>query len=133
MEEKRTPDGRFSDSFLKDFFQIQSDVKRLTEHEANDSKKYERWHDEISKRLNDLEKLRPELSNGRLKDLEARPIIVQLTEKDIKVLFDEWGKTWGEAFAGRLSFRFLLSVAGALGAILTAIVIAAFLAYLKFR
>jgi hypothetical protein len=132
MEEQRAPDGRFSDSFLKEFFQLQSDVKRLKEHEENDSKTYERWHQETIDRLFALEKLRPELSNGRLKDLEARPIIVQLTEKQIRALFDEWGKAWGEAFAGRLSFRFLLSVAGALGVILTAIVTAAILAYLKF-
>jgi hypothetical protein len=69
--EERTSDGRFSDSFLKEFFDTQSDVKRLKEHEANDSKKYERWHDEITQRLAELEKMRGELALTAVHNLTA--------------------------------------------------------------
>jgi len=133
MEEKRTRDGRFSDAFLKDFFELQSEVKRLKEHEANDSKKYERWHQEILDKLIELGKMRLDLSNGRLTALEKLPIVVQLGKEEIKVFFDEWGKTWGEALAGRLSLKLVLWVAGAVSVVITAILVAAFLTYFKLK
>jgi hypothetical protein len=127
MEERRNPGAR--DDFLEKFFRLQSDVQRLTEHEKLDKPRYEQWHKETSERLVELEKMRLETTNGRLRDLENRPIIVQLTKDEIKTLFNEWG----EILAGRLSFKFILSVAGALGVILTAIITAAFITYLKLR
>lgn len=125
MEERRKAD----DAFMEKFFKLESAVQRLTEHEKLDAPKYERWHQETSDRLVELEKLRPETTNGRLRDLENRPIIVQLTEKEIRVLFDQWG----EILAGKLSFKFILSVAGTLGVILTAVVTAAFITYLRLK
>lgn len=127
MEEKRNLGAR--DDFLEKFFKLQSDVQRLTEHERIDRPRYEQWHKETTDRLIALEKLHLDTTNGRLKELENRPIIVQLTQKEIKAFFDEWG----EVLAGRLSFKFLLSVAGALGFILTAIAAAAFITYFKLR
>jgi hypothetical protein len=125
MEERRKAD----DAFMEKFFKLESAVQRLTEHEKLDGPKYERWHQETSERLAELEKMRLELSNGRLTTLENRPVIVQLTKDEIRGLFDEWG----EILAGRLSFKFVLSVAGALGIILTAIITAAVIAYLKLK
>ena|SRR2546423_6536348 len=113
--------------FLEKFFKLESAVQRLTEHEAIDRPKYEQWHGEIINRLIALDKLRLELSNGRLTTLESRPVVVQLTQKEIRAFFDEWG----EILAGRLSFKFILSMAGTIGAILSAIAIAVFLKYFK--
>lgn len=129
MEERR----RVDDAFMEKVFKLESAVQRLTEHERDDRPKYERWHKEIIDQLVELGKLRLELSNGRLTALEGRPILVQLTEKEIKILFDEWGKAWSEALAGRLSLKLILSVAGTASAIVTAILIAAILAYFKFK
>lgn len=129
MEERR----RVDDAFMEKFFKLEAAVQRLTEHERDDRPKYERWHKEIIDQLVELGKLRLELSNGRLTALEGRPILVQLTEKEIKILFDEWGKAWSEALAGRLSLKLILSVAGTASAIVTAILIAAILAYFKFK
>jgi hypothetical protein len=125
MEERRKAD----DAFMEKFFKLESAVQRLTEHERDDRPKYERWHKETLDALAEMGKMRLELSNGRLTALETRPILVQLTEKEIKAFFDEWGET----LAGRLSFRFILSVAGTLGVVLTAIVTAAIIAYIKLK
>lgn len=122
MEERR----HARDEFMEKIFKLESAVQRLTEHERDDKPKYERWHQETLDRVAALERLRPETTNGRLKDLENRPIIVQLTEKDIKAFFNEWA----EVFAGRTFFKLVLSVSGALGVIL-AIIAAAAIAYFK--
>lgn len=111
---------------MERIFKLESAVQRLTEHERDDKPRYERWHQETTARLAALEGLRPETTNGRLRDLEARPILVQLTEKEIKVFFNEWA----EVFAGRAFFKLFLSVSGALGLIL-AILGAAIIAYFK--
>jgi hypothetical protein len=121
-------DEKFND-FLEKFFKLEVAVQRLTEHEALDREKYENWHKNISEQLIELGKMRLETANGRLRELENKPIVVQLSEGRIKELFGEWG----EILAGRLSFRFVLSVAGALGVILTAIITAALVAYFKFK
>lgn len=125
MEERRKAD----DAFMEKFFKLESAVQRLTEHERDDRPRYEQWHKETSGRLVELEKMRLETANGRLRDLESRPIIVQLSKDEIRALFNEWG----EILAGKLSFRFILSVAGTLGVIFTAIVTAAIITYLKLR
>ena|SRR5258708_2598977 len=117
------------DAFMEKFFKLEAAVQRLVEHERDDRPKYERWHKEASDVLTELGKMRLELSNGRLTSLESRPIIVQLTKDEIRELFDEWG----QVLAGRLSFKFVLSVAGALGVILTAILTAALITYFKLR
>jgi hypothetical protein len=127
MEERRNTGAR--DDFLEKFFKLEVAVDRLTEHESLDKPRYEQWHKETSDRLIALEKMRLETVDGRLMILENRPVIIQLTKDEIKELFNEWG----EILAGRLSFRFILSVAGALGVILTAIITAAFIAYFKFK
>jgi hypothetical protein len=127
MEERRNTGAR--DDFLEKFFKLEVAVDRLTEHESLDKPRYEQWHKETSDRLIALEKMRLETVDGRLTILENRPVIIQLTKDEIKELFNEWG----EILAGRLSFRFILSVAGALGVILTAIITAAFVAYLKLK
>src|SRR5207249_950603 len=115
MEERRNPGVR--DDFLERFFKLESAVQRLTEHEALDRPKYEGWHKEVIDRLIALDKLRLELSNGRLTQLESRPVVVQLTQKEIRDFFDEWS----EILADRLSFKFILSMAGAIGAIISAV------------
>jgi hypothetical protein len=122
-------DERKFDEFLERLFKLESAVQRLTEHESLDRSRRDERYKNIIDRLIELEKMRLETANGRLRSLENRPVIVQLTEKEIKGFFDQWG----EILAGKLSFRFILSVAGALGVILTAIVTAAFIAYFKFR
>jgi hypothetical protein len=127
MEERRNPGAR--DDFLEKFYKLEVAVERLTEHEKLDKPRYEQWHKETSARLNELERMRLDTTNGRLRDLENRPIIVQLTKEEIKVLFNEWG----EILAGRLSFKFILSVAGAFGFILTTVIAAAVLVYFKFK
>jgi hypothetical protein len=127
MEERRNTGAR--DDFLEKFFRLQSDVQRLTEHEKLDKPRYEQWHKETSERLNALDRMRLETVDRRLTTLENRPIIIQLTKDEIKALFNEWG----EILAGRLSFKFILSVAGALGVILTAIITTAFITYLKLK
>src|SRR5436190_491419 len=103
MEERRNPGAR--DDFLEKFFKLEAAVQRLTEHEREDRPKYEERYKEFSGRLIELEKMRLELSNGRLTALENRPVTVQLTAKDINELFD----TRAEVHAGRLVFRILLS------------------------
>jgi hypothetical protein len=127
MEERRKSGAR--DDFLEKFYKLEVAVDRLTEHESSDKPRYERWHSETSDRLIALEKMRLESIDGRLTALENRPIIIQLTKDEIKALFNEWG----EILAGRLSFKFILSVAGALGVILTAIITTAFITYLKLK
>jgi hypothetical protein len=127
MEERRKSGAR--DDFLEKFYKMEVAVDRLTEHEALDKPRYEQWHKETSDRLIALEKMRLETVDGRLTTLENRPIIIQLTKDEIKALFNEWG----EILAGRLSFKFILSVAGALGVILTAIITTAFITYLKLK
>jgi len=125
MEEKRTPDGRFSDDFLQKFYKLLSDVDRLIDHEKVDRKKYEEWYSDFSQQLVALGKLRLDLSNGRLTALESRPIIIQISEQRIKELFDERA----EVHAGRAFIRLVLWVAGALGLVVTS----ALLAYFKFK
>jgi len=125
MEEKRTPNGRFSDDFLQKFYKLLSDVDRLIDHEKVDRKKYEEWYSDFSQQLVALGKLRLDLSNGRLTALESRPIIIQISEQRIKELFDERA----EVHAGRAFIRLVLWVAGALGLVVTS----ALLAYFKFK
>ena len=125
MEERRKAD----DEFMQRFYKLLSEVDRLIDHEKVDRLKYEKWYEDFSRQLIELGKMRLELSNGRLTALEARPIVVQLTEKEVKVFFDQWS----EVLAGKLSFKFILSVAGTLGVILTALAVAAIGAYFKFR
>jgi hypothetical protein len=127
MEERRNTGAR--DDFLEKFYKLEVAVERLTEHESLDKPRYEEWHKETSGRLIELEKMRLETVDGRLTTLENRPVIIQLTKDEIKELFNEWG----EVLAGRLSFKFILSVAGSLGVILTAIITAAFITYLKLK
>jgi len=124
MEERRKQDGR-RDDFLEKFFKMEVAVLRLTEHEALDKPKYEQWHKETSQRLLELEKLHLERTNGRLRDLEGRPVIIQLSDARIKELFDERA----EVHAGRIFTKLLLSLGGALGVILTAF----FLTYFKLK
>jgi len=125
MEERRKAD----DAFMEKFYKLLSDVDRLIDHERVDRLKYEKWYEDFSRQLIELGKMRLDLSNGRLTALENRPVVVQLTEKEIKAFFDQWS----ELLAGKLSFKFILSVAGTLGIILTAIVTAGIIAYLKFN
>lgn len=113
MEERRKQDGR-RDDFLEKFFKLEVAVQRLTEHEKLDRPKYEQWHKETSERLVELEKLHLERANGRLRELENRAVVVHLTEKEIKVFFNEWV----EVFAGRTFFKLVLSISGALGLII---------------
>ena len=116
-----------------EFTVLVGDVKRLTDHEREDRPKHAKWYEEFSLRLIELGKMRLESSNGRLTALEGRPVIVQLTEKELRALFDDWGKAWAEALAGRLSLKLILSVAGTVSAVVTAVLIAAILAYFRFR
>lgn len=127
MEERRKPDEKFND-FLEKLFKLESAVQRLTEHEKLDRPKYDEWHKDVTDRLIELEKMHLEKSNGRLRELENRPIVVQLTAEEIKKLFNEWIIS----FAGQLFFKLFLSVTGALGFII-AVAIAAIAAYFKFR
>ena len=122
MEERRKAD----DAFMQKFYKLLSDVDRLIDHEKVDRLKYEKWYEDFSQQLIALGKMRLELSNGRLTALENRPILVQLTEKEIKAFFNGWA----EDFAGRTFFKLVLSVSGAL-AIILAILAAAVIAYLK--
>ncbi len=124
MEEQRKQDEKFHD-FLEQFFKLSAAVDRLTEHEKLDRIKYEDWHKDIISRLIELEKMRLETTNGRLRDLENRPVIVQISESKIKELFDERA----EVHAGRTFFRLVLWVAGALGLVVTS----ALLAYFKLK
>ena len=124
MEERRKQDGR-RDDFLEKFFKLEVAVQRLTEHESIDRPKYEQWHKETSERLVELEKLHLERTNGRLRELENRPVIIQLSDARIKELFDERA----EVHAGRIFVKLLLSLGGALGLILTAF----FLTYFKLK
>jgi hypothetical protein len=124
MEERRKQDGR-RDEFLEKFFKLEVAVQRLTEHEALDRPKYEQWHKETSQRLLELERLHLERTNGRLRDLENRPVIIQLSDTRIKELFDERA----EVHAGRIFTKLLLSLGGTLGVILTAF----FLTYFKLK
>jgi len=125
MEERRKAD----DAFLEKFYKLLSDVDRLIDHERVDRLKYEKWYEDFSRQLIELGKMRLDLSNGRLTALENRPVVVQLTEKEIKAFFDQWS----ELLAGKLSFKFILSVAGTLSVILTALAVAAIGAYFGFR
>jgi hypothetical protein len=124
MEERRKQ-GSGRDDFLEKFFKLEVAVQRLTEHEKLDSQKYEDWHKDTTQRLVALEKLHLEGANGRLRELENRPVIVQLSEVRIKELFDERA----EVHAGRIFVKLILSLGGALGLILTAF----FLTYFKLK
>jgi len=124
MEERRKQGGA-RDDFLEKFFKLEVAVQRLTEHEALDRPRYEGWHKETSERLIELEKLHLERTNGRLRELENRPVVIQLSDARIKELFDERA----EVHAGRIFVKLLLSLGGALGLILTAF----FLTYFKLK
>src|SRR6267143_2777703 len=125
MEERRKAD----DAFMQKFYKLLSDVDRLIDHEKVDRLKYEKWYEDFSRQLIELGKLRLELSNGRLTALEARPIVVQLTEEEIEKLFNKWGN----ALAGRLSFRAILWVAGTVSLVITTALTAIFLTFFKLK
>jgi len=117
MEERRKAD----DAFLEKFFKLQSDVQRLTEHQRLDKT----WQKEVFERLSELEKLRPEMTNGRLRELEGRPIIVQVSEVRIKELIDERS----EVHAGRAAIKVMWLMV----ATFVAGIAAAVLAWLGFK
>src|SRR6267143_4312668 len=100
MEERRKAD----DAFLEKFYKLLSDVDRLIDHERVDRLKYEKWYEDFSRQLIELGKMRLDLSNGRLTALENRPVVVQLTEKEIKAFFDQWS----ELLAGKLFFFLMI-------------------------
>src|SRR5258708_15830060 len=112
MEEQRK-----ADDFMEKFYKLLSDVDRLIDHEKVDRLKYEKWYEDFSRQLIELGKMRLDLSNGRLTALENRPILVQVSEEQIKKLF--FGE-WAEILAGRLFIKLVLSLGGALGAITAA-------------
>jgi hypothetical protein len=69
MEDQRNSGAR--DDFLQKFFELGAAVKRLTEHEALDRPRYEEWHEEVTRRLVELEKFRGELSITAMHDVTA--------------------------------------------------------------
>src|SRR5258708_4469728 len=96
-EERRKADIEL----MEKIFRLEADVKRLTEHEALDRPKYERWRIEDRENWGRIERLLPSELNQRLRDLEARPVAMQLPPAQVKELFDKSFDERMEVWVGR--------------------------------
>lgn len=124
-EERRKSDI----DLLEKIFKLESEVRRLTEHEAADRPRYERWHSEILEDLSRIERLLPSDLHQRMRELEARPFVIQLSPLQVKELFDKSFDERMEVWVGRMAIR----VAVAMVLTFVAGVVTSILVYFGFK